>query len=199
MSAPAQKLTDEDLIRCARGATASEAQACLSELFERSYPLVARWCLKLCNNREDAADLAQEVMTQVHKQLDSFRLESRFTTWVYTITRRTTINRGIAEKRRAQRLVAQESVAEPADDEPGVVEHLNRGEVLEKLRATMTDHLAPAEARVVYLHYVDGMTLPAITRLMQFENKSGAKAYLVAGMRKLRRHMGPWLARSSGM
>ena len=40
----------------------------------------------------------------------------------------------------------------------------------------------------MYLHYVDGLSLPAITELLDCRNKSGAKAYLVGGMRKLRRH-----------
>ena len=62
----------------------------------------------------------------------------------------------------------------------------------------MERDLKPLEARVVYLHYVDGLSLPAITRLMEFDNKSGAKAYLVGGMRKLRQHFGPWLARQTG-
>ena len=134
-------------------------------------------------------------MTHVYKQLDSFRLESRFTTWLYTITRRTAINRGLAEQRRKQRLLDEEFAPEPVDKAPAIDEHLSRGEVLEKLRASMAQHLEPDEARVVYLHYVDGLTLPAITRLMKLDNKSGAKAYLVGGMRKLRRHFGPWLER----
>ena len=42
-------------------------------------------------------------------------------------------------------------------------------------------------AQVVYLHYVDGLSLPANTEMLDCRNKSGAKAYLVGGMRKLRR------------
>ena len=51
----------------------------------------------------------------------------------------------------------------------------------------MIGDLDPLEAQVVYLHYVDGLSLPAITELLDCRNKSGAKAYLVGGMRKLRR------------
>jgi hypothetical protein len=38
------------------------------------------------------------------------------------------------------------------------------------------------------LHYHEGLTLPAIGRLLGLTNRSGAKAYLVAAKRKLRRH-----------
>ena len=40
----------------------------------------------------------------------------------------------------------------------------------------------PLEARVVYLHHVDGLSLPAITALLDLHNKSGAKAYLEHGV-----------------
>ena len=47
------------------------------------------------------------------------------------------------------------------------------------------------EARVVYLHYVAGVTLPAITKMLKLENKSGAKAFIVSGVRKLKRSLVP--------
>jgi hypothetical protein len=38
------------------------------------------------------------------------------------------------------------------------------------------------------LHHVDGVTLPAVTKLLALNNRSGAKAFVVSGMRKLRRY-----------
>jgi len=57
----------------------------------------------------------------------------------------------------------------------------------EAVRNAMIADLDPLEARVIYLHHVDGFSLPAITQLLGLTNKSGAKAYLQHGMRKLRR------------
>jgi len=61
----------------------------------------------------------------------------------------------------------------------------------------MANYLEPLEARVLYLHYVDGMSLPALTEMLWLDNKSGAKAYVVSGGRKLKRRFGRWLARQS--
>ena len=36
------------------------------------------------------------------------------------------------------------------------------------------------------LHYVDDLTLPAITRHLMLSNRSGAKAYIVSTRRKLK-------------
>ena len=79
-------LTDEELIERARR-TPETADACLSALYRRYQPKVAAWCLRICNDREEAADVAQEVFLRVHERLGSFRGDSRFSTWPYTVTR----------------------------------------------------------------------------------------------------------------
>lgn len=190
-----EHLDDEALIRRMRAAPAAEAEACRNELFTRVYPSIARWCLRLCGNRDDAADLAQDVVERVHRQIDSFRLESRFSTWLYTVTRRTALNRMKSEARHRRGRVDDEKTPEPADERPQAPELVTRELIAARLRSAMLDQLEPMEAQVVYLHYVRGMTLPAITDMLGLTNKSGSKAFLVGGMRKLRRKLGPWLER----
>ncbi len=70
--------------------------------------------------------------------------------------------------------------------------------MLAAFREAMRHDLEPLEAKVLYLHYVEGMTLPAITELLALDNRSGAKAYIVGGRRKLERRFGQWLAREGG-
>ena len=68
---------------------------------------------------------------------------------------------------------------------------------LAAFRTAMERDLEPVEAKALYLHFVDGLPLAAITDLLQLTNKSGAKACIVSGGRKLKRHFGKWLARQS--
>jgi len=42
--------------------------------------------LRMLSNREEAEDLAQEVFITVFKSIDSFRGDSKFSTWLYRIT-----------------------------------------------------------------------------------------------------------------
>lgn len=190
------RLTDEELIERARREPA-EAEACLSLLYRRFYPKVAAWCLRFCGDRQEAADVAQEVFLRVHEKLDSFRGASRFSTWLYTVTRSVAINHGQAARRRQTETLDDESTPEPVETEPDPEQQLERGEIAAAFREAMERDLEPLEAKVLYLHFVDGMSLPAITDLLQLENKSGAKAFIVSGGRKLKRRFGRWLARQS--
>jgi RNA polymerase sigma-70 factor (ECF subfamily) len=178
-------LSDEELIRRSREEPAL-ASRCLDILFERIYPRLAGWCLRYCRDADEAADLAQDVVMRACTRLDSFRLESRFSTWIYTISRRVAIDRGIARQRDDARRLPGEAAEELEDPtSTSAVAELER--IGDAVRDAMRDDLDPLEARVVYLHYVDGLSLPAITQLLDCRNKSGAKAYLVGGMRKLRK------------
>ena len=193
-------LSDEQLIARSREAAAGAADAAqaLDVLFRRYHPKVAGWCLRFCGDRQEAADLAQEVFLRVHERLGSFRGESRFSTWLYTVARRVAINRGEAARRRQVESLDDEAVAEPADPAVDAESAVGNAQVLAAFRDAMRDDLEPLEAKVLYLHYVDGMTLPAITELLALPNRSGAKAYVVGGRRKLERRFGTWLARQGG-
>jgi RNA polymerase sigma factor (sigma-70 family) len=189
-------LSDEELIERARGA-GGDADALLAALYERYYPKVAGWCLRLSGDRQAAADLAQEVFLRVHERLGGFRGESRFSTWLYTVTRSVVINRGTAARRRETRPLDDEGLPEPVEPAPGAEETAARGEIARALREAMARDLEPLEARALYLHFVDGLSLPAVTDLLRLTNKSGAKALIVSGGRKLKRRFGRWLGRQS--
>lgn len=188
--------TDEELIERARR-TPAEADACLSTLYRRYQPKVAAWCLRISNDREAAADVAQEVFLRVHERLATFRGGSRFSTWLYTVTRSVAINRGVSERRRQTEALEDESVPEPVEPSPGAEQEVAQGEILAAFREALAKDLKPLEAKVLYLHYVDGVPIAALADLLKLTNKSGAKAYIVSGRRKLERRFGRWLARQS--
>jgi RNA polymerase sigma-70 factor (ECF subfamily) len=192
-----ERLSDEQLIAHARAADQAGRDASLDVLYRSCHPRVAAWCLHFCGDRQEAADLAQEVFLRLHQRLDTFRGESRFSTWLYTLARRVAINRGQAAARRRMDSLDQ-IAAEPADPAPDAETAAARDEMLAAFRAAMRDDLEPLEAKVLYLHYVEGMTLPAITGLLALQNRSGAKAYVVGGRRKLERRFGAWLRREGG-
>src|SRR5215831_21411305 len=104
-----ETLTDEELVERYRSAPARiEGESHLNVLFERYHTRVAVWCHRMTGDVNSAADLAQEVFLKAFQRLDSFRGESSFATWLYSITR----NRCIDEFRsRAVRQIQATDIA----------------------------------------------------------------------------------------
>jgi len=55
-------------------------------LLERHYDLVFRLSHRLLGDRADAEDVTQDVCVSLARRLGSFRGDSRFSTWLYTVT-----------------------------------------------------------------------------------------------------------------
>lgn len=181
--------SDEEIVRAARAAHNEPELAAshLDVLFRRYQTRVAAWCLRISGRREEAADLAQEVFVRVYERLETFRFESSFATWLYLVTRSVTINRSISNRRRDAESIDDESFLEPASPGPSVEDEVGRELLAQQLRAAIAADLEPLEARILHLHFVDELTLAAIDKLLDLDNKSGARAYLVSAKRKLRR------------
>src|SRR5215469_10312187 len=110
-----EDLSDEQLIERWRAAQQSPTgRACLDELFRRHRTRVAAWCYRVTGEVDSAADLAQDVLLKAFQRLDSFRSDSRFTTWLYTIARNHCLDR--LRSRAAQPGEAADSILEDLAD-----------------------------------------------------------------------------------
>lgn len=63
------------------------------EIVRRYSDQVYNMTYRMLGNREEAEDVAQEVFIIVFKSIDSFRGDSKFSTWLYRITANTCKNR----------------------------------------------------------------------------------------------------------
>ena len=180
-------LSDEELVaRCRAQAGSPEADRLLNQLFERHYRRVALWCLRLTGDRESAADLAQEVFVKALRYLESYRGESKFSTWLYSITRNHCFNEIKARAARPE-ATGGELTAELIDPSADPYSQLERERSAAVWRDLLRSSLTDLETRVMTLHYGEEIPLEAITRLLNLENRSGAKAYIVSARRKLAR------------
>src|SRR5260370_10474105 len=57
-----------------------------SQDLERTRAYVRSIALKYVRNDQDAEDVTQDAMLLAHRYRDSFRGESRYTTWLYRVT-----------------------------------------------------------------------------------------------------------------
>jgi RNA polymerase sigma-70 factor (ECF subfamily) len=188
---PLEQLTDEELIAGYRTLTSAGARdQHLDQLFRRYFSRVSRWCLRFTPDREYAADLAQEVMTKAFQNLSSFQGQSKFSTWLFVIARNHCLNaiRGDARQATSLRAEVEEdfiaSIPDAAHDPYAAVEQQSKAKFVAEV---LNDTLDETEKAVFTLHFGEELPLDAITRMLNLENRSGAKAFIVSAKRKLAR------------
>ncbi len=193
-----EELSDEALIARARAeADKSATELYLNELFRRHHVKVARWCLSVTGDRESAADLAQEVCAKAYQNLSYFKGQSKFSTWLYSITRNHCLN-ALRSRSNAPEMDSDEAVMETLPDmgSDSPLASVERKQQAEIARQLINETLDETEKTVFTLHFSEELPLDAITRLLKLENASGAKAYLVSAKRKLDRAARRWKARA---
>ncbi len=77
---------NEAVTSLVRQAQAGDQQA-LNEVLRRSYEQIHRWAISLTGDPDDADDVTQDVLILLHRRIGQYRERSRFTTWLYRVTR----------------------------------------------------------------------------------------------------------------
>jgi RNA polymerase sigma factor (sigma-70 family) len=75
------KLTDIELIT----KTMAGNQSAYADLVKRHQRFVFTLALRFTKSREDAEEVAQDCFIKAYRSLDTFKKESKFSTWLYTI------------------------------------------------------------------------------------------------------------------
>ena len=75
----------------------------LDKLYDEQYPAVYAYLLNLCKNPDVAEEFAQETMYRAIMQIDSFRGDSKLSTWICTIAK----NLYFAEEKKNRRISSE--------------------------------------------------------------------------------------------
>ncbi|HTK56625.1 MAG TPA: sigma-70 family RNA polymerase sigma factor [Gemmatimonadales bacterium] len=110
----------EELARLVReaGTGSSDAHA---ELAERYRGQVRAWAERVVKDPDDAEDVAQGILSSLVRRLATFRGESRFSTWLFRVTRNAALDRRRTDERRAAlRLASADPPATTGEELPDV-------------------------------------------------------------------------------
>src|SRR6185295_1652431 len=134
--------------------------------------IVFNTALGIVQNAEDAEDIAQEVFVQVYQSVNSFKGDSKFSTWVYRIT----VTKSLDHERRKKRkkrfafvksLFGEENqvtVHPPDFNHPGVV--MDKKEDAATLFAAVNQ--LPENQRIAFtLHKVEGLSYQEVSEVMK--------------------------------
>ena len=118
------------------------------ELVRQCHQQIYRWALVHTGDADDAEDVAQEVLVRLHAGLRRYQARSRFTTWLFQITRNTAAEFHRRRKSR-ERALERHRALELADAESRDQSEAPPGGRLARLvRAFLTD--LPLRQREVF-------------------------------------------------
>ncbi|HVF05365.1 MAG TPA: sigma-70 family RNA polymerase sigma factor [Frankiaceae bacterium] len=149
---------DPEVVRaCQRG----EAGA-LDALVRATYADVYALAYRLVRDREEAADVTQEVFMRVMRSVVGFRGESAFGTWLHRVTVNTALTSLRKRSRRPQ--PGREAFGMPGDEAIGTVdtdagpeERAERAELLARAEAAVAA-LPEASRTIVVLRDIEGLS-----------------------------------------
>jgi RNA polymerase sigma-70 factor (ECF subfamily) len=155
----------------------------LRQLWMENAPHIDAVVLRLCGDRDLAADVAQEVWIQIFRALPSYRGDSQFGTWAHRIAVNRTLNALRKVRRIAKVEIDVEDDTAAAPDNPEA--ETERGIVAESIDQAVRQ-LSPGARTVFLLHDVEGYTHEEIAQELGITT-GGSKSQLFKARAKLRR------------
>lgn len=144
-------------------------QNAYAQLVSRYQGYVFTLVLRMVKTREDAEEVAQDVFIKAYRSLADFRGESKFSTWLYTITNTTCIT-FLRKKKLEVHSLDNERVFEVADSKDS---GFSANQVEQKSRLHMVhqaiDMLSPDDAEIITLFYKAEQNLEEIARILGLE------------------------------
>ena len=140
-----------------------------SELVKRYQNFVFTITLRYTPNREDAEEIAQDAFIKAFKSLKDFRGDSKFSTWLYTITTTSCLSFLRKKKLNIQSLDNEKVFAVVENQDSG----FSANQIETKSRQTMVNEaiqlLSPDDANILTLFYKGEQSLEEISIVMGIE------------------------------
>jgi RNA polymerase sigma-70 factor (ECF subfamily) len=192
ISRPGEAEAERGLIRRAQRGD----RAAFDALVRRYDQEVLRMTLRMVRSEVEAQDLYQEVFLKVYRSLGQFRLEARFSTWLYRVVTNVCFDHLRQQKTRSEVPAMETAEGELdyaetlADDRPGLNPEraLQAREISRRLEEAL-GRLSPRERVVFELKHCQGMRLRAIGELCG-TSEEAAKNSLFRAVQKLREELG---------
>ena len=135
------------------------------KLYEKK---VFNLALRYVKNRDDALDVSQEVFLQIYQNLDQFRGESQFSTWVYRVTYNKCVDM-LRKLQKTQRNVVMstddENFFESASGKNSLEQEYENRELLNTVMAAI-DTLPQEQRDVVHLRYIKDLSYAQIAEIL---------------------------------
>jgi RNA polymerase sigma-70 factor (ECF subfamily) len=194
-SAQPSPMSDIDEISLIRRAQEGDRSAfdALIRLYDQN---VLRLALQVVGSPEEARDLYQEAFLKVYRSIHQFRLEAKFSTWLYRVVMNVCLDHLRRQKTRKEVAVPQPEDGQPEflqtvpDDRPTLDPEraTHSREISRRIQAAL-EGLNPRERLVFELKHYQGLRLRAIGEICKTSEQT-VKNCLFRATQKLRTELG---------
>ncbi len=154
-----------------------------SIIVDRYKDMVHTIAYRLCGNREDAEEVAQDVFVKAYKSLKDFKGKSKFSTWIYSITYNTTVSKLRKKQLEYVRLDDKDGNLSEIKDK-GYEEQNNFDKVPFKILIKILDELDPIDKSLLTLYYQDDKSVRELSNITGL-TMSNVKVRLFRNRRKI--------------
>lgn len=180
----ARDLSDEDLIDSVLDGTERHFDV----LIERWQKPLYNFIYRFLNSEEEAREVCQDAFLNAYRNLEKFKRESKFSSWLFKIA----INRASTVLRKRKRwskffdpMPEGVQYADSAAEEQSIETALEKEQVYERLRRAISK-LPPEQRTVLLLKEYEGMKFHEISRMLDcpLSTVKSRMYYALDGLRK---------------
>ncbi|MBI2429556.1 MAG: RNA polymerase sigma factor [Ignavibacteriales bacterium] len=142
----------------------------------------------LTRNREDAEDVSQEVFVKAYRSLKSFRLDAKFSSWLYRITVNTCLS--LKSRKSYSTMKTFEEIGsstEPEAGEPGPERETEFGFIRSHVEQALSK-LSKREKAIFIMRNYSGMSFQEIVEILKIKPAT-ARNFNFKALRKLRKEL----------
>lgn len=153
-------------------------------LVRQHQAMALRTAVAIVKNEVDAKDIVQNSFLQAFESLHSFRLEARFSSWLFRIV----VNKSLRflQRKGQNQAYTEQAGLTPTAQNQGLLS-LNQADLGQLLRDGLSK-LPPKEALCIQLFYLEEYHLSEIVEVTGF-SKSNVKVLLHRGRKHLHQHL----------
>lgn len=159
------ELTDTEIIK----RVLSGEQALYGQLVQRYQQFVFTLVLRFTDNREDAEEISQDIFVKAYRSLADFRGESKFSTWLYTIVRTSSITFLRKKKLDTTSIDTERVMANIENRESSFSANLIEQKSRHATVNAAIRLLSPDDAQLITLFYKGEQSLEEIGKIMGYD------------------------------
>jgi RNA polymerase sigma-70 factor (ECF subfamily) len=155
-------------------------------LVQRHSVMAYRVALRLCGDHHDAEDIAQEALIAAWQNLDRFRADSSFSTWLYQIVTRRALNK-VTRGRVADPANLLDEAADPGTETAAQAE---RNLAVDAVSDALVALPFPQRA-VIVLHHFEGLSYAEVAEVTR-SSVPAVRSHLFRARRTLGKNLEEW-------